>query len=253
MRRLFLWGVLLLWITGCTIPPRRVATDATFPPFHFVTEEGIVTGFDVEVARTALRRAGRPAEVVRVQPYEALFTGLEDGDHDLVAATTGITPERQTRFSFTRPYFVTCQAIVVRDADGPATVAELAGARVAAPTGTTSVAAARGIGAAEVLEMPGVEGAAALRDGLVDALVADEFEAVRLARETPGLRVLRQPAASESYGLVLRRGDVMVDRLNDALAAMEEDGTLSSLRRRFGLGRPADWPVQVHSVPASEE
>ena len=56
--------------------------------------------------------------------------------------------------------------------------------------------------------------------------------------------MLPEPAAAEFYALVLRRGDIgLIRQLDDALAAMEEDGTIDALRRRFGLERPDDWPV----------
>jgi ABC-type amino acid transport substrate-binding protein len=240
---------LLLGLSGCAEPSAvRIATDAVFPPFHFVDDSGSVTGHDVELAVLATARTGRRSEVVRVESYRALFEGLESGRHDVIAATTGITEERRARYGFTRPYFVTCLAIVVRAGPGePTTRIALAGRRVAASAGTTSVGAAGSIDGATVVETPsGADALAALRAGEVDAFVADEFEAVELARDDAALRVLEVPAARESYGFILRRDDEALRRaLDDALAALEADGTSARLRARFGLERPPDWPVRV--------
>ena len=234
-------------IQGCSAPSSiRVATDAVFPPFHYVDDAGALAGFDIELAREALERAGMQVRFERAESYAALFEGLQDGEYDVVAATTGITPERLKRYGFTRPYFVTCLAVLVRAGPGePRSPADLVGRSVAASAGPTSASAAHRIERATVIETTRWrDSLAALRAGDVDAVIIDEFEAVPFARDADDLHVLPRPAAMESYGLVLRLDDVELRRsLNTALDAMEADGTLADLRERFDLKRPADWPV----------
>ena len=96
----------------------------------------------------------------------------------------------------------------------------------------TSASAAHRIERATVVETTRWrDSLAALRAGDVDAVIIDEFEAVPFARDADDLRVLPDPAAIESYGLVLRRDDVALRRsLDAALDAMEADGTLAALR-----------------------
>jgi len=240
---------LALMTCGCeTVAPKRVATDAVFPPFHFVDDSGALAGFDIEVARIALERAGLAAHFEQADSYSDLFTGLVGGAYDLVAATTGITPERQERYGFTRPYFVTCLAILVRSGPGqPRTPADLVGRSIAASGGTTSAACAHRIQGAKVMETTRWRHSlAALRAGEVDAVIIDEFEAVPFARESDDLDVLPQPASIESYGLVLRLDENdLRQRLDKALDQMEADGTLAQLCAQFDLDRPAGWPVDM--------
>jgi cystine transport system substrate-binding protein len=250
MRRIRVLSVMAgLVLAGCAgARPVRVATDAVFPPFHYVDESGAVAGFDVDLARAALERAGERAQFERAGSYAALFAGLESGDYDVVAATTGITPERQERYGFTRPYFVTCLAVLVRAGSGePRAPGDLVGRAVAASAGTTSARAAARIAGARVIETSRWrDSLALLRAREVDAVIIDEFEAVPFARAADDLHVLREPLALESYGLVLRRGDHdRRRRLDAALDAMEADGTLAALRERHGLARPTDWPVSL--------
>ena len=109
-----------------------VATDATFPPFHYVDDDGDVTGYDVELARAVAERAGLTARIV-VLPYDDLFQQLLDGDIDVVAATTGITEERQRKYLFSKAYYDTAQVALVRSGDGePQTRSDLAGLKVGA-------------------------------------------------------------------------------------------------------------------------
>ena len=106
-------------------PDLRIVSDATFAPFHYIGDEGAPTGFDIELARLIAERAGLEP-IVEVLPYGELFEGLSAKTHDVVAATTGWTAERAATYLFTEPYFVTCQAALVRvGADEPATLGEL--------------------------------------------------------------------------------------------------------------------------------
>ena len=240
---------------GATPPTLIIASDATFPPFHYIAD-GTATGFDIELAALVARRAGFEPRIV-VRPYEQLFTGLREGAHDLVAATTGVTPERELEHLFTRPYFETAQAILVRvGPDEPAGLADLVGRRVGAGGDGTSARAMMGIEGAEPVVLGSGETAEAiiderggavpvLEDGFVDALIVDEFDAVRAARASNGrLRALPEPAALEEYAFVLRLGRHELKALLDrALGELEEEGALDSLRREFGVIRDSDWPV----------
>ena len=229
-------------------PSLRIASDATFPPFHFLAEPGGPTGFEIELARLVAERQGFRPEVL-VLPYDDLLPGLARGAHHLVAATTGITPEREKLYLFTRPYFETCQAALVRVGENePKTLAELSGRRVgAAGEGTSARALAHLQGVEAVPLGKGEAGVPFLEQGRIDALIVDEYGAVRTARASNGrLRVLPEPVALERYAFVLSLGacDLKVS-LDSALESLEREGLLDELRKKFGVDRDADWPVKI--------
>ncbi len=176
--------------------------------------------------------------------YDELFSGLDRGAHDMVAATTGITAERLERYLFTAPYFTTCQAAIVRQQTAE-TLADLEGRPVAAPRNTTSVPAARRVSGVITIVPSAAEAIPRLESGAIDAVICDEFEAVNLARDH-GLRVLPEPAVREQYGFVLAldRAELRL-QLDRALRELEADGTIARLQERFGLVRPPGWPVLV--------
>jgi len=177
----------------------RIASDATFPPFHYLDGSSSPTGFDIELARLVVERAGFQP-VVMVRPYDDLLPGLTSGAHDLVAATTGVTPEREKVYLFTRPYFETCQAALVRvGPNEPATMAYLTGRRVGAAGSGTSARALRGLAGVEPVPLgKGQAGVPSLEKGDIDALIVDEYGAVATARASQGrLRVLPEPIALE--------------------------------------------------------
>lgn len=229
-------------------PPLRIASDAAFAPFHFIDEAGRPDGFELRLARAVAARAGFRPEML-VLPYDELFRGLAAGTHDLVAATTGITPARERRYLFSRPYFATCQVAVVRAAAGePQSLAELAGRRVGAAGEGTSRRAMLSIDAEHVRIGDGA-GIAMLESGGIDAWIVDEFDGVAAVRDTGGrLRVLDEGVAPEHYAFVLAKGSAeLVSRLDGTLVELEQSGELNSLRRKFGLDRAGDWPIACTS------
>jgi cystine transport system substrate-binding protein len=229
-------------------PSLRIASDATFPPFHFIDEAGQPTGFEIELARLIAEREGLVPHVL-VLPYDELLPGLASGAHHLVAATTGITPEREKLYLFTRPYFETCQAALVRAGENePKSLAELSGRRVGAAGAGTSARALAGLQGVEAVALgKGEAGVAFLEKGRIDALIVDEFGAVRTARASNGrLRVLAEPVALERYAFVLAlAGGELKSALDSALEAIERKGLLEDLRKKFGVERDEDWPVKI--------
>ena len=244
----------LLFFLGAALgtaqaPALRIASDATFPPFHFIGESGEPTGFEIALARLVAEREGfRPHVVVR--PYDDLLPGLATGAHHLVAATTGITPERERLYLFTKPYFETCQAALVRVGENePTTLAELSGRRVGAAGAGTSARALAGLQGVEAVTLgKGEAGVPFLEEGKIDALIVDEFGAVRTARASNGrLRVLAEPVALERYAFVLSlASDDLKAAFDSALEALEREGSLEELRKEFGVERDEDWPVKIN-------
>ena len=237
-------------------PVLRIATDATFPPFHYKDDTGAPTGFELALARLVAERAGFEAVVV-VRPYDQLLSGLATGRHDMVAATTGVTPERERQYLFSTPYFDTCQAALVRAAPGePGALADLRGRRVGASGTGTSARALQALANVERVSLgKGQEGVPTLEARGVDALVLDEYSAVRAARASNGrLRVLPEPVAHERYAFVLARGrEAIVGKLDRALAELEREGRVGELRARFAVERDPSWPVRIADRPRARD
>ena len=86
------------------------------PPFCFRTEQGTVTGCDVEVARVLAQRIGAGPFVPVETEFDQLLPGLCDGRWDM---TTGlfITAERKTIADFSRPIWALPDGLLVRAED----------------------------------------------------------------------------------------------------------------------------------------
>jgi len=84
----------------------RFLTDSEFPPFHYYDEDGVLTGFDVDLARAICLELGTQCDI-RAVPWNELLPALRRGDADAVIAAQRITPSLLEQFDVTDRYFYT--------------------------------------------------------------------------------------------------------------------------------------------------
>lgn len=97
--------------------PRRVAirfmTDSDFPPFHYYDEEGVLTGFNVDIARAVCLELGTACDI-QVRGWADLLPALRRGEADAIAASHAITPALVKEFDVTDRYYFTPARFVGR-------------------------------------------------------------------------------------------------------------------------------------------
>lgn len=222
------------------VVPLVVASDLDNPPFAEVGADGEPRGRDVEMVVELARRLGRPL-VWRRLPFGDLLPAAERGDVDLVCATLGITPERQGRVRFSKPYFETDLRVVVRAGPGePKALAELDGRRIGAGSGTTSERALLRTLTASVAVVGGSKDksiAERLASGDLDGYVLDGPNAAALVGASTGRLESLDPALeSERYALALPLSAAQLTaELDQHLADMRREGFLLLLDARYGL------------------
>ncbi len=84
----------------------RFLTDTEFPPFHYFDEEGVLTGFDVDLARAICNEAGVQCDI-RTRTWGELLPALRNGEADAVIAAQRITSTLVRDFEVTDSYFHT--------------------------------------------------------------------------------------------------------------------------------------------------
>lgn len=91
-------------------PARRVVvrflTDSDFPPFNFYDEEGVLVGFNIDLARAICLELSTSCDI-KARPWEELFAGLKSGEADAVIAAHKVTPGALSGVAFTDRYFHT--------------------------------------------------------------------------------------------------------------------------------------------------
>jgi len=134
--------------TGEQTAPRRVVlrfvTEADFPPFNFYDEDGVLTGFNVDLAR-ALCVELKTACDIKVREWNVLFDSLNRGEADAAIAGHSVTAQALLKVDFSDRYFYTPGRFASRRDTGTfeATVDGLEGKRIGVARGTTHEAFVR--------------------------------------------------------------------------------------------------------------
>jgi polar amino acid transport system substrate-binding protein len=214
-----------------------IGTDLPYPPFEY-REGGEMAGFDVDVMEEIASRLGLEPEWVD-SPFDTIFSDLAAGQFDVVISGATITPEREEQVNFSDPYFRSLQALVVSEDSDIASFDDLGeGDTVSVQTGTTGE-----LWAEENLAPNGVEIRAfpeyppvynALEAGQVDGVVYDESSAIPETFNRPGTAVVDTVDTNEFYGIAVDPNNPeLLDAVNEALAAMVEDGTYEEIYSSF--------------------
>lgn len=129
-------------------PARRVLlrflTTSDFPPFNFYDEDGVLTGFNIDLARAICLELDVTCEI-DVKPWEDLLPALKRQEGDAVIASHIVTAQVLSDFDFTDRYFHTPGRFAGRrDAtDLEATPEALSGRRIGVASDTSHEAFVR--------------------------------------------------------------------------------------------------------------
>jgi polar amino acid transport system substrate-binding protein len=91
----------------------RFVTDSDYPPFHYFDEEGMLTGFNVDLARAICEALSVECEINPVD-WEDLFKNLDDGEADAAIASIRIDAESLKKADFTSRYYATPGRFIAR-------------------------------------------------------------------------------------------------------------------------------------------
>ena len=211
-------------------------TASGFPPFEY-TQDGELVGFDVALAEEVIERAGyEVGEWVDIE-FDSLIPSLRAGDMDLVAAAMTITEDRDEAIDFTDPYWESNQAVLVQEGGDfqPESVEDLEGVRVGAQSGTTGEDEVNALLDEGIVAESDVRvydnytlAVQDLENGNVDAVVID-IPVARNFAASRSVAVAFEIETGEQFGLGMREDDDRIADINEALAAVQEDGTYDDL------------------------
>lgn len=116
----------------------RFLTTADFPPFNFYDEDGVLTGFNIDLARAICLELDVTCEI-KVEPWENLLPALRRKEGDAIIASQVVSAQALSDFDFTDRYFHTPGRFAGRrDASGiEATPEGLSGRRIGVAPNTS--------------------------------------------------------------------------------------------------------------------
>ena len=226
-----------------TVTPGKLtmSTNASFPPYEMVADDGSFEGIDIEVAGAIAQKLGLELQVDDMG-FDACLQAAQTGKSDIVMAGVTVTEERQAVMDFSNSYANGVQVVIVKEGSPIQTVDDLANANmIGCQMGTTGYIYCSDTpengGFGEDHVTPYDDGAAAvqaLMNGQIDAVVIDNKPAQEYVAANPGLKILDGEFTNEDYAIGVAKGNTaLLDAINGALEELTADGTIQSIVDKY--------------------
>ncbi|MBS4209199.1 transporter substrate-binding domain-containing protein [Bacillus sp. FJAT-50079] len=216
-------------------------TSGTLYPTSFHEKDtDQLTGFEVEILRDVAERLGLEIEF-KEMGFDGILTSLNSGMVDLAANDIEVTEERKEKFSFSDPYKFSFGSAVVRkdDLSGIKTLEDLKGKKSAGESTTIYMQISREYGAEEVI-YDNATNEQYLRDvsiGRTDVIMNDYYLSSLAVAAFPELNLTIHPDIRyhpNEQAIVVKKGNEdILEKINEVLKDMHEDGTITKLSEQF--------------------
>jgi len=216
----------------------RVAIDASYPPFEYIDEGGNLVGYDIELAQELARRFGVDVEFVIIS-FDGLYDALEVERADLIISALPFDQRLTEDVAYSHSYFNAGQMLVVRESEDSISSAEdLQGRRVGVEWGSMGDVESRQLLRKMEFELyqyaTPAEALGMLRDGEIDAVIADAVSVYQFDREHDGIKIAGPPVTDDPYVIAtLLTSSVLQRELNEAILELSANGLLDQLRGQW--------------------
>ena len=212
-----------------------IGIDDAFPPMEFRNNKNELVGFDIDASREVGKRLGIKVEHIPTV-WDTVILSLKSKKFDIVWSAMSITKEREKEISFTKPYIMEKQVIVVKKGNKKIKGLKDLGADtvVGVQLGSTSEDALAKLNKKfkEIKKYDkNTDAFLDLKIGRIDALAVDELVGRYYLSQKPGeYAVLKEELLSEPIGVGLRKEDVALkDKIQKTLDGMFKDGTMKKI------------------------
>ncbi len=229
----------------------RFLTEGEFPPFNYYDDEGVLSGFNVDLARAICLEVGAACDI-KVRPWEELLIALRRGDADAVIAAHTVTAGMLAEVDFSDRYFYTPGRFASRTGEtiGEITPEGLDGVTVGVAKGTAHEAFIKAFfrdSRIVLFENPELA-REALQQSKVDLIFDDAISLAfwingslsRQCCEFKGGAFLEPKYFGDGLAVALPRNDPQIKVLiNDALKKIRHSGRFQELVERY-------FPVRIY-------
>ncbi|MBQ9361628.1 MAG: basic amino acid ABC transporter substrate-binding protein [Lachnospiraceae bacterium] len=210
-----------------------VGTNAEFPPFEYVGDDGQPDGFDMALIKAIGEKLGVEV-VVENMEFDSLVSSIGSKTDVAIAGMT-VTEERQQSVDFSEPYYSAVQHVLIPADSTIATYDDLVGKTIGCQLGTTGDFIIEEIeGATDQQYNKAVDAVNDLVNGRLDAVIVDSNPAGVFASNFPDkvkdLNGEDFGFGIEEYAIALPKGDTeLKEAIDVAITTLKEDGTFDKL------------------------
>ena len=213
-------------------------TNAEFPPFEFVTSNGVIDqydGIDMAIARQIAEKNGMTPAIENME-FASLLVALQNGQIDAAIAGMTVTDERKEEADFSIPYYTATQVMVVKEDSDITSAADMANKKICVIEGYTGEICVKDMGYPYEAFKKGTDAIMELVNGKCDVVVLDSATSQKYVNDNEGLKIVEDTAAfeSEEYAIAVKKGNTeLLDKINTAIDAMLTDGTVAELGAKY--------------------
>ena len=216
-----------------------MSTNASFPPYEMIADDGSFEGIDVEIAGAIAEKLGLEL-VVDDMDFDAALLAVQQNKSDIVMAGVSVTEERQLVMNFSNSYATGVQTVIVKEGSD-VTMDNLGEKMIGCQKGTTGYIYASdspengGYGEDHVTAFDnGASAVQALLNGQVDCVIIDNAPAQEYVAANAGLTTLDGAWVEEEYAIGMNKDNTaLLDAVNQALAELTADGTVQAIIDKY--------------------
>ena len=214
----------------------HMATNAAFPPYEMVADDGSFEGIDVEIAGKIAEKLGLEL-VVDDMDFGSIITSVQTGKSDIAMAGMTVTDERKQNLDFSDTYATGVQVVILPIDSDIQSIDDLQGKLIGCQESTTGyIYCSDDYGEDMVTAFPnGANAVQALLSGKVDAVVIDSQPAQEFLKQNAGkLQMLSTAYVTEDYAIGVGKDNTALrDAVNNALKELIDDGTVQSILDKY--------------------
>ncbi|NLL76877.1 MAG: basic amino acid ABC transporter substrate-binding protein [Clostridiales bacterium] len=215
----------------------NVGTNAEFPPFEYVNDNGEPDGFDIALIKAIGEKLGVEVQVDNME-FASLISSIGSKIDVSIAGMT-VTDERKESVDFSNSYYNAVQYVILPEGSEIATADDLKGKAIGVQLGTTGDFIAEEIEDATTSQYnKAVDAVNDLANGRLDCVIIDKNPAMVFEAKFEG-KVAAVDGAQfgfepEDYAIAIPKGDTaLADQINTALQELIDDGTFDSLVSQY--------------------
>ena len=231
-------------VVASTAKTLSFATEATYPPFEAVAPTGQLQGFDIDVANAICANLKVKCVFIN-QPFDSLIPNLNMGKFDAVIAAMNITKDRAKSVDFTNAYYKNTGSFVTKNQTNfSIDKAGIKGRTIGMQQGTTFLQYLKKTYGDSVNVKTYASAQSAFIDmasGRIDAVLGDTpiMQQWLIDHGRGKFRFVGKPVYDATYfgagyGIAVKKGNtVSLKEINQALSAIEKDGTLGKIQNKY--------------------
>jgi len=213
-----------------------VGTNAEFPPFEYIGDDGEADGFDIALTKAIGEKLGVEVKVENME-FASLVSSI-GSKIDIAAAGMTVTDERKESVDFSNSYYEAVQYVILPVDSDIATADDLKDKTIGVQLGTTGDFIAEELTGNVSQYNKAVDAVNDLVNGRVDLVIIDKNPALVFESKFEGQVVAVDGAQfgfeTEEYAIALPKGDTaLADQINTAIDEIKADGTFDELVKTY--------------------